>query len=291
VVEIATPADAVCRIGPGDTVAIGGSLTAGHPMALVRALIRARTGDLTVVGGLTAGLELDILVAAGLVARLVAPYVGGEDIAPLPPAIRWAVERGDDIEVWETDEGIHLASLRAHAQRVPHTTWAGGVGTIVGASPLVETVLEDDQPAYLKVRPLPVDVALVWAEAADVDGNILLWGPDFGDAALRNAAHHRIVQVERIVPTDVLAAARDRVVPWQADTLVRAPLSTHPFASSAIDCDQAWLTAYVDVVRGARSRNARSDIRIFLEEWVTACPDEDSYLARVGIARLRELLR
>jgi acyl CoA:acetate/3-ketoacid CoA transferase alpha subunit len=258
-------------------------------MALVRALIRAGVSDLTVVG-LTSGLDLDLLVGAGSAGTLSASYVGAEDILGLPPAIRWAAEEGR-LEVWESDEGIHLASLRARALKLPYATWAGTVGTSPTSHPLVETAIDEATGAqYLKVRPLQIDAALVWAEAADADGNLLLWGPDMGDDWLRNAADLRIAQVERIVPTAVLARHPDRVMPWAAEIVVRAPLSTHPFGSSALRVDDEWILAYGAAVTDARKAGDPGRLESFFHAWVRDLDGEDAYLAKVGIARLRALM-
>lgn len=268
---------------------VGGSVNAGHPMALVRALIRSGASDLTVVG-LTSGLDLDLLVAAGVATTLSAAYVGAEEIVGLPPGIRWAAEEGR-LEVWETEEGIHLASLRARALKLPYETWRGAVGTACTSHPLVEeTVDEATGVRYLKVRPLKVDAALLWAEAADEDGSLLGWGADMGDEWLRNAADVRIAQVERIVPTAVLARHPDRVMPWAAEIVVRAPLSTHPFASSALRVDDQWIRAYADAVANARAAADPARLAAFVDTWVRAVDGEDGYLAQVGVARLRELM-
>jgi glutaconate CoA-transferase, subunit A len=283
-------ADAAVRAIPdGACVGVGGSINTGHPMALVRALIRARVRDLTVVG-LTNGLELDLLVAAGCATRLSSAYVGAEEIVGLPPGIRWAAEEGR-LEVWETEEGIHLASLRARALKLPYTTWTGALGTSCTAHPLVEEAVDEATGAhYLKVRPLAVDAALVWAEAADEDGNLLLWGPDMGDDWLRNAADLRIAQVERIVPTSVLSRHPDRVMPWSAEIVVRAPLSTHPFASSALQVDEAWILAYAEAVTGARKAGDPARVEAYFDEWIRDVGGEDAYLEKVGLRRLRELM-
>jgi glutaconate CoA-transferase, subunit A len=289
VAVILDPDAAVREIGDGACVGVGGSINSGHPMALVRALIRAGVCDLTVVG-LTSGLDLDLLVAAGAAGTLSAAYVGAEDIVGLPAGIRWAAEEGR-LEVWESEEGIHLASLRARALKLPYTTWSGTLGTSCTAHPLVEEAVDETTGAhYLKVRPLKVDAALVWAEAADEDGNLLLWGPDMGDEWLRNAADLRIAQVERIVPTSVLSRHPDRVMPWAADIVVRAPLSTHPFSSTALRVDDRWILEYSGEVTAARKAQDPARLQAFLDAWVRNVPDEDAYLEKVGLARLRELM-
>jgi glutaconate CoA-transferase subunit A len=287
---ILDPDAAVAEITNGACVGVGGSINSGHPMALVRALIRSGVSELT-VAGLTSGLDLDLLVAAGAAGTLSAAYVGAEDIVGLPPGIRWAAEE-DRLNVWESEEGIHLASLRARALKLPYTTWTGTLGTSPATDhPLVEEAVDDATGArYLKVRPLKVDAALVWAEAADEDGNLLLWGPDMGDEWLRNAADVRIAQVERIVPTSVLARHPDRVVPWAAEIVVRAPLSTHPFGSTALAVDDRWILAYSEAVATARQAKDRALLEAFFDEWVRDVDGEDGYLEKVGIARLRELM-
>lgn len=288
--ELANPDGAVADIRDGATVAVGGSLNTGHPMALVRALIRRRPTGLLLVGGMTAGLELDLLVAAGVARGIVAPFVGAEDLAALPPAIRWAVEDGR-LEVTETEEGIHLAALRARAQRLPYATWAGGLGTSVADSPAVEAAVDPESGVpYLKVRPLQIDVALLWAEAADEDGSILEWGPDLGDPALRAAADRRVVQVERVVGTELLTRTPDRVAPWSAEVVVASPLATHPFGGSLLREDADWLAGYVDTVRRARGENAPQLLEDFITAWVHEPAGEDAYLTKVGIARLRQLM-
>jgi glutaconate CoA-transferase subunit A len=286
---ILDPDAAVREIGSGACVGIGGSINSGHPMALVRALIRSGVSDLTVVG-LTSGLDLDLLVAAGSAATLSAAYVGAEDIIGLPPGIRWAAEE-NRLDVWESEEGIHLASLRARALKLPYTTWSGTLGTSPASHPLVEEAVDDVTGAhYLKVRPLKIDAALVWAEAADEDGNLLLWGPDMGDEWLRNAADVRIAQVERIVPTPVLSRHPDRVMPWAAEIVVRAPLSTHPFGSTALRADDQWILEYASAVGNARKAGEPARLATFFDEWVRDVDGEDGYLEKVGLTRLRELM-
>src|SRR5688500_5755830 len=85
--------EALAPISDGATVGIGGTIISDHPMALVRGLVRRRLRNLTVVAP-TAGLDVDLLVAAGCVAKIHTAYVGAEGAAPIGPAFRAAAESG-----------------------------------------------------------------------------------------------------------------------------------------------------------------------------------------------------
>ena len=68
--------EAVALIKNGQTVAIGGFGADNHPMAIVREMIRTGKKNLTIIASATAGLEIDLLIGAGCVKKLYAPYVG-----------------------------------------------------------------------------------------------------------------------------------------------------------------------------------------------------------------------
>src|SRR6185503_12077921 len=116
------------RVKDGMTIGIGGFINSSHPMLVVRGLIKRGVKNLTVVGAASSGLEVDLLIAAGCARKVVAPYVGGEALAPIGPAFRAAAEKGQ-LEVFELDEAMYYAGLRAAAQRVPFNPWRSGVGT------------------------------------------------------------------------------------------------------------------------------------------------------------------
>jgi glutaconate CoA-transferase subunit A len=101
---LASPAELVAEVRPGDTVGFGGLMNTCHAMPLIRELIRQGIGDLHVVG-LASGLEVDMLIAAGLVRRVSTPTISAETIQPIAPAFRRAAQRGE-LEVWDCDEGM-----------------------------------------------------------------------------------------------------------------------------------------------------------------------------------------
>jgi glutaconate CoA-transferase subunit A len=281
--------DAVATIASGMTVAVGGSLNAGHPMALVRALMKRDASDLTIACGF-GGMEIDMLVGSGIVRRVIAAFVGAEGVAGLPPLLRWAYET-DRVEAWDLDEGLLLTALRAASQKLPYMTWRCGLGTDAVVNPLCEQSFDEHtQLPYLKVRPLEIDVCLYWAEAADADGNVLLWGPDFGDTGFIDAAAMRVVQVERIVSTDVLLKSPDRVAPWQAEMILSAPLGTYPFCSTALRDDVEWLQGYVAAMARLYEAGNWDAVRPALADLLELDGDDDAFLQSAGVQRLRNLL-
>lgn len=288
--QIATSLSAALDgIESGMTVGIGGALNAGHPMALVRALMQRPVRDLTIVSGF-GGMEIDMLAGSGVAQRVIAAFVGAEGVPGLPPLLTWAVQEGR-VEAWDIDEGILLTALRAAAQKLPYTTWRCGLGTDAARNPLCEEATDDRSGLpYLRVRPLEIDMFLYWAEAADADGNVLGWGPDFGDGGFVDAAARRIVQVERIVPTEALQASPDRVAPWQADIVVAAPLGTYPFCSTALRDDVPWLEAYVSTMSALRKAGDWGAVRPALNAMLCLDGDDHGFLERVGVRRLLELL-
>ena len=58
--------DAANWIDDGMTIAIGGFITTGHPMAIVREIVRRGVRNLRVVGSVLASMEVDMLIGAGL---------------------------------------------------------------------------------------------------------------------------------------------------------------------------------------------------------------------------------
>lgn len=282
-------ADALSVIESGMTVAIGGALNSGHPMALIRALMQRDLTNLTIASGF-GGFEIDMLAGSGIASRIIAAFVGSEGLTGLPPLLGWAVQNGH-VEAWDIDEGILLTALRAAAQKVPFTTWRCGLGTDAAVNPLCEPVTDDATGTrYLRVLPLEIDACLYWAEAADCDGNVLGWGPDFGDTGFIDAAARRIVQVERIVSTDVLQRNPDRVAPWQADIVAVAPLGTFPFASTALCDDLLWLEEYGRLMTALRRAADWNAVRPTLERLLQLEGGDDAFLEKVGVKRLRELL-
>ena len=279
-------ASAASRVESGMTVAIGGLGTSSHPMALIREVIRNGIEELRVVAGPMASLEVDLMIAAGCVAEVVSSYVGGERLAPIGPAYRRAIELRQ-VRVREVDEGIYCQALGAAARMLPFATWRGGIGTDLPKfnDQLVEIGDPFGGPPVLAVKALPIDVALIHADAADSYGNVQPHGTGFGDRLHAAAADITVVQVERLISNEEVRRA-----PWltsmpDADAIVRAPFGAHPYSSPGHYVeDEEHLREYV-----AAATAGGPTLDRYINQIVREPSDHVDYCARIGLRRLLQL--
>jgi len=272
--------NAAALIRDGDVVIVGGFGTVNHPMPIIRALVRRGVRDLTIVGAATAGLEIDLLIGAGCVRKVVAPYVGAELYAPIGHCYRRAAERGE-VEVYETTEYLLYSQLDAAARGLGFLPWRGGVGTSLPK--LNPDYVEFNDPIngepYLAAPALHADWAILHVGQADVYGNGQHGGVRFGDRLLSRAAERVMLTAERIVPNSVI-----REDPWAtsvayADVVVEAPFGSHPYASHGFYVeDEDAIREYVEASIAHRTDD-EDTWRAYLERAVTGPRTHQEYLS------------
>ncbi|MDO8212436.1 CoA transferase subunit A [Conexibacter sp. CPCC 206217] len=282
---VATLEEAVAQIFDGAVVGLGGAVTAGHPMALVRALARRGARDLTLVAP-TGGIEVDLLIAAGSVRAVIGSYVGIEVVAGVGPVFRRAVEAGE-VEVIDLDEAHCVQGLRAAGQELPFLPWRGGVGT--SFPQLNPTLIEFDDPVagepLLAIPAIRLDFALLYAETADRYGNAQWIGTGHMDQLLGAAAERVLLQVDRIVSNETIRAQPERTVYWRDTVVTRAPFGTHPYSNAHIAADEQHLRAFAKAGRAGGEA-----LDEYLARHVRDTADHDDYLEAIGIRRLTSLL-
>ena len=283
--------DALDRwLGSGMSVALGGLATACHPMLAVRHIIRRGLRDLTVIGSAVGGLDVDLLIGAGCVRKVICPYVGAEALAPIGPFFRAAAERGE-IDVWECDEGQYYAGLQAAGQMLPFMPCRGGVGTSfpelnqdlkVFADPVAGQTL-------IAVPAIEPDVALLHADCADAFGNVQFVGTGYADRLLWRAATRTLVQVERVVSNEEIRRSPERTA-LLAHGVVRAPFGAHPFSSPGHYLeDRAHIGELVEAGRQFARSGDRGPFEAYLDRYVRGPVTHVDYLEAVGLRRLLSL--
>ncbi len=289
--EVLTNEDeAAALVKDGDVVIVGGFGTVNHPMPIIRALIRRQARNLTVIGAATAGLEIDLLIGAGCVKKVIAPYIGAELYAPIGHCYRRAAEN-DAIEVFETTEYLLYSQLDAAARGLGFLPWRGGVGTALPQLNKAYVPFNDpiNGEPYLAVPALHADWAVIHVGQADVYGNGQHGGVRFGDRLLARAAERVILTAEQIVPNSEI-----RKNPWAtsvayADAVVEAPFGSHPYASHGFYVeDEEAIQQYVDASIAYRKRDL-GPWNAYLAEWVTGPSNHAKYLAKLNGERLSRL--
>ena len=282
---------AMAHVQDGMTVAIGGFINSSHPMLAVRELIRRGFKNLTVVGAASAGLEIDLLIAAGCARKVVAPYVGAEVLAGIGPAFRAAAERGL-IEVYELDEAMYYAALRAAAQRVPFNPWRSGIGTsFPDINPAIK-VFQDpcNGETLLAIPALDIDVAFLHAATSDIYGNVQYVGHGYGDRAIYAAADLTFVQVEQIIANEEIRKDPLRTAIPGADGIIRARYGAHPYASPGhYTEDKDHIREYVRAATVWAKDDDFGPMQRYLDSFVSGPGDHVEYLERVGLRRLLAL--
>jgi glutaconate CoA-transferase subunit A len=278
-------AEAVAGIPHGAVVGIGGALTAGHPMALVRALARRQARDLTVVAPI-GSLEVDLLIAAGCVRKVVTSYVGAETAVAVGPVFRRAVQSGA-VEVFDMDDSMFAVGLRAAGQRVPYAPWRGGLGTSYPElnPALVPYTSPIGGEPMLAIPAITVDVALLHAEASDRYGNAQSRGSGYMDPLLGAAASRVLLQVDRLVEPAEIRRHPERTTFWRDVAIVRTPFGTHPFSSGSMLADAEHLRAF-----GAAGAAGGAELDDYLQRHVRKPEDHEAYLEEIGVRRLTELM-
>jgi glutaconate CoA-transferase subunit A len=275
----------------GMTIAIGGFINSSHPMALVRQIIRRKIKNLTVVGAASGGLDLDLMIAAGCIRKLVTTYMGGEHFCPVAPFFRMAAQR-NEIDVFECDEGMFYCALRAAAQGLPSNPWKAGIGT---SFPEInpEIKVYDDPISgepMLAIPAITPDLALIYAAQSDAYGNVQHVSTGFGDRAMWRAARKTVAQVERIVPNEEIRKNPLATSIQGADFVVRAAYGSHPFAAPGYYIeDAAHIREYVAAGNAYAKNGDRKPIEAYLTKYVFEPKTQEDYLETIGIRRLISL--
>jgi glutaconate CoA-transferase subunit A len=194
------------RIPDGARIALPPDYS-GCAMAAVRALMRRPVRDLHVVAVPAGGMQVDMLIGAGCVARVEAAAVSmGEN--GLAPRFTAALKSGE-IEMWDATCPAIQAGLQAAEKGIPFMPLRGIIGSDllrvrpdwkVIDNPVAESGVRDPIVVLPAIRP---DVTLFHALKADRQGNVWI-GVRRELMLMAHASRQTLVTVEHIEDGDFL---------------------------------------------------------------------------------------
>jgi len=247
--EITSLAAAVASlIHDGDFLAMEG-FTHLIPFAAGHEVIRQRRRDLTLVR-MTPDIIYDQMIGAGCARKLIFSWGGNPGVGSLY-RLRDAVEKGwpQPLEIQEHGHGDLSNAYVAGASNLPFAVIRAYAGSDLprfnDRIRFIECPFTGERLAAVpSVRP---DVAVIHAQKADRNGNVLCWGILGVQKEAVLASKRAIVTVEEIVD-DLNAPPNACVLPhWVLSAVCCVPGGSHPsYAHGYYDRDnrfyQAWET-------------------------------------------------
>ena len=282
------PIDEAARlVTDGASLLVAGAHFNNVAMALVRQVIRQGTRDLELIPTPSAGLWVDMLIAAEAVRKIHVSYIGLEFVG-LAPNFRRAAE-GGRIEVSEEDEPTIFHGLRAAASGLPFVALPPIhlLTDLPRTNPAVYREIADPftgQPA-IAIPPLAPDVALIHVARCDPYGNGVSLGGLHMEDVIAKAAKRVIVSTEELVAPEEIARDPTRTVlpGYLVAAVVHAPYGVHPGTCPGhYGYDREHLERYAALAQADRTAE-------YLAEYVHGPRDHFAYLEKIGVERLLSL--
>ena len=244
------------HVTDGATVALEG-FTHLIPFAAGHEIVRQRKRELTLVR-MTPDIVYDQLIGMGCARRLIFSWGGNPGVGSLH-RFRDAVEHGwpRPLEIEEHSHAAMAAAYAAGASGLPCAILRGYLGSdLVRHNPNIRSITcpftGEALAAVPAIRP---DVAIVHAQRADREGNVLVEGITGVQKELVLAARRAIVTVEEIRDDLDAPSPNSVVLPhWTISAIVEASGGARPsYAHGYYGRDNAFYLAW-DAISRDRER-------------------------------------
>ena len=271
-------ADAVSRIEPGSSIALGLALEHAIPFAVGHELLRQDVDDLTLIGPIS-DLLFDQLVGGGVVSRIRAAWVGNVS-AGTGYRFREAVEEGRVSVEDHSNFSIALA-LQAGAMGVPYLP----TRSLLGSDILEQSdrFLEERDPftdeRLVLVPAIEPDWAIVHVQRASPAGDAHLWGNSGIVEPAVGAAENVLVTAEEVVEPSVIKRdpSRTTITRERVGAVVECPFGAHP--SPLAGRYRRDHDAYLEYHARTDTQDGYDE---WADEWVFGHSDRDEYRDRLS---------
>jgi glutaconate CoA-transferase subunit A len=235
----------------GQTVAMEG-FTHLIPFAAAHEVIRQKRRDLTIVR-MTPDLIYDQVIGAGCARKLVFSWGGNPGVGSLH-RLRDAIQNGwpGPLEIEEHSHAAMANAYEAGAAGLPLAVFRGYRGSdLPKVNPNIKFITCPFTGEELATVPaIRADVAIIHAQRADRQGNVLIEGILGVQKEAVLGARRALVTVEEVVD-DLGAGPNSTVLPyWTVDAVVAVPGAAHPsYTHGYYDRDNAFYKAWDLIAR------------------------------------------
>lgn len=277
----------------GAVVGLGAQNISRCQMALVHEMIRQNKKDLTLVG-CNLSLQMDLLVAAGLVKRCECGTGNLERFGST-----FSFKRAVENKTIKVEDYSHLtmnSRFLAAEMGLPFIPTRSLLGSDLMKSTagngekkcvVVENPWNPGDSVVL-LRALSPDVAIVHVQKADELGNIIIEGITNHEPELIRASKRCIVTCEEVVSSERIRENPDPVtIPYQhIDAVVEAPFGAYPtYTYRYYMYDAEHIRGYQECARAGGDA-----LKGYLDKYVYGCETFEDYLEKAcGVKRLLDL--
>jgi len=190
--------EAVSKIKDGDTIMVGGFLAVGTPESLIDALVAKGVKDLTLICNDTGFVDRGVgkMVVNKQFKKIIASHIGTNRETG-----RQMVE--GETEVVLTPQGTLVEQIRAGGNGMGGFLVKTGLGTEIQKG---KQIINVDGEDYLLEKPMRANVALLFANKADENGNLWYHGTTRTfNTVMATAVDWVVVEADEIVPVGELS--------------------------------------------------------------------------------------
>lgn len=281
--KVTTLPHAVASISAGSHVALSGFATSRCAMAFAHEVIRQGLKELA-VSQCVAGMDADILIGAGSVARII--YGGGSrGRSGQHHCIGRAIEQGQIVveEYSSLSMAFRYLAGSLGLPFIPIRSLRGSdiLERLQEVAPDSTATLTDPFSGadWLVLKPLIPDVAVIQVQVADEEGNAWLLGPRWENEEQVKASKRTIVITERLVSTEMIRRdpSRTLIPGFRVSHVVQLPFSAHPTSVyQAYDFDAKHIKTF------AIASRTPDGFQEYLDKYVFGVSDHWGYLEQVG---------
>lgn len=272
-----TMTEAIDRIAPGESVAMGLALEHAIPFAAGHELLRQKPEDLTLIGPISDTL-FDQLIGGGIVSRVRAAWVGNVS-AGTGHRFREAANTGT-IDVEDHSNFSMALALHAASLGVPYLPTRSLLGSDIFTDSDLFKASEDPftGESLALVPAIHPDWAIIHVQRTDPTGNAHFWGNTGVMEPAIGAADRVIVTAEEIVDPEVITSDPSRVILTrdQVAAVVECPYGAHP--SPLAGYYRRDHHAFLDYYEQSDTQAGYAGWR---ENWVTGMGDREDYIDRI----------
>lgn len=266
-------------------------------MALSNALVRVFADTdpkFTIVG---AGFVSNqaAMFSKGLIRKLIASFIGENYPAPSPNRIMQEAVNSGAVEIENQSLLVIAQRLRAGAFGFPFALTRSLAGSSIADADSF-MMIDDPFGGGEKIgaaRALVPDITFVHALAADRQGNLLI-APPLGDGEIQAFAASKgvIATVEKIVSPEVIREySHLALVPSNRVLSVsEAPMGCHPYGMyGPPGLGIGYVEDYPFFRTLQKATKSPETFAAWADEWVLGVENQDAYVAKLGVDRVRAL--